>query len=82
MQECLNYKLCYLTCEKLAAETCQDLATLNKTGISVLYSAQYSLVQERCDKRRAPLSYPTPLLLYTITLPTASLVRTPYPLLK
>jgi hypothetical protein len=27
-----------------------------------------------------PLSYPPPLLLYTITLPTASLVRTSYPL--
>jgi hypothetical protein len=40
MYKRLNFKLCYLTREKLAAETCQDLATLYKTGIYVLYSAQ------------------------------------------
>ncbi len=47
-----------------------------------LLFADCSPVQESCAKRRVPLSYPSPLLLYTITLPTASLVRTPYPLLK
>ncbi len=36
----LYYKLCYLTREKLAAETCQDLAALFPTRMFVLYSAQ------------------------------------------
>ncbi len=36
----LNYKLSYLTGEKLGVETCQDLVTLYPTGMSVLYSAQ------------------------------------------
>ncbi len=40
MYKHLNYKLCYLTHQKLAAETCQDLATLYPTSMSVLYSAQ------------------------------------------
>ncbi len=63
-------------------QSCTD--TLNSTLFSseLAHSVLQSPVQERCDKRRVPLSYPTPLLLYTITLPTASLVRTPYPLLK
>ncbi len=39
MYKRLNYKLCYLTHEKLAAETCQDLAILYQTSMSVLYSA-------------------------------------------
>jgi hypothetical protein len=39
MYKRLNYKLRYLTHEKLAAETCQDLAALYKTGLSLLYSA-------------------------------------------
>jgi hypothetical protein len=47
MYKCLNYKLCYLTCEKLAAGTCQGLATLYPTGMSVLYSAQYISVSCR-----------------------------------
>jgi hypothetical protein len=40
MYKCFNYKLCYLTCKKLVTETCQDLATLYPTSMSVLYSAQ------------------------------------------
>jgi hypothetical protein len=40
MHKRLNYKLCYLTHEKLDAETCQNLATRDKNGISVVYSAQ------------------------------------------
>jgi hypothetical protein len=39
------------------------------------------LRREVC-KEKGPLSYTPSLLLYTITLPTASLLRTPYPLLK
>jgi hypothetical protein len=46
MYKRLNYKLCYLTCEKLAAETCQGLATLYKTGISVLCTAQCKCTSE------------------------------------
>jgi hypothetical protein len=46
MYKRLNNKLCYLTREKLAAEACQDLATLYKTGISVLYSAQCKCTSE------------------------------------
>jgi hypothetical protein len=45
-------------------------------------SVDDSPVQERCSKRKVPLSYPPPLLLYTITLPSAILLCTPYPLLK
>jgi hypothetical protein len=36
----LNYKLCYLTQEKLAIGTCEERATLYPTCMSVLYSAQ------------------------------------------
>ncbi len=42
----LNYKLCYLTLGKLAAETCQGLATLYPTSLSVLYSAQCVSIHE------------------------------------
>jgi hypothetical protein len=46
MYKHLNYKLRYLTHEKLAAKTCQDLAALYKTGISVLYIAQCKCTSE------------------------------------
>ncbi len=45
-----NYKLSYLTPEKLAAETYQDLATLYPTGMSVLYSAQCTCTSLFCVK--------------------------------
>ncbi len=57
-----------------------QLSTLIALAGKVQHHEHTSPVQERCAKRRVPLSYPSPLLLYTITLPTASLVRTPYPL--
>ncbi len=40
MYKHLNHKFCYLPREKFAVESCQDLATLYKTGMSVLYNAQ------------------------------------------
>jgi hypothetical protein len=46
MYKRFNYNLCHLNREKLAAETCQDLAALYKTGISVQYSAQCKRTSE------------------------------------
>jgi hypothetical protein len=57
------------------------LSTIQNVVFVQQWTGIYSPVQERCAKSRVPLSYPPPLLLYTITLPTASLLRNPYPIL-
>jgi hypothetical protein len=69
----LNYKLCYSTHEKLAAETFQDLATLfYPTGMCTIHCTVFVYISVSCTNLPQILRLLPSLLIYIHTVKKAS----------